>query len=229
MNTAQGAAGSVAQPPGFTEIDPRLVDEQGVKFDEQGFDLASKVFADKFPGLVAASNRLMSENYADITGPLDPALQNAYARAGLVKGASAFGGAFSTAGTEGSANRNTLAATIGQNVLAHQDSVRATQEELLAENPEQAVGLSGADFGKILIANSIGENQAKLNAYLAAVGQYNEANRVASANESALISLGGSAINAYKRYSTPNASVYGYTDTGAPIYNGTVVNAPGGI
>jgi hypothetical protein len=129
----------------------------------------------RFPGLVTGNNQLVSDTTSQLTGNLDPTVQNAFANKALVQALSATGGGNSLAGVGpvGSFSGNTAATSIANQVTQKQDYDRTAFDTALAANPQRAFGLSGGDAVNLAIANTQGQNAYNQQKYALAVQQQN--------------------------------------------------------
>lgn len=98
--------------------------------------------------------------YKQLTGPLDPSVQNAFVTSGIEKGLGVTGAGNAGAGiAPGTLGSNVAGTTTAKDILSKQDYDRAYFQSLIESNPERAFGLSGADVANLSIANTGGLNQ----------------------------------------------------------------------
>jgi hypothetical protein len=183
-----GGGGQSNQPPPPKVYPVNLGNtlQTGIAADQFGYNLSDADFAQRFPGLVSTRDENISTAYNELTGPLDPVVQNEMTTSGLAKSLSAFG-----AGSEvpdvtdqGSIGRNTIGASIAQDTSSYQDSARNYIESLSSDNPQRAFGPSGADLLSLAILNQGNQAQANQQAagYASAVGASNAQAKQASTN-----------------------------------------------
>lgn len=170
--------GSVAAPPAFNPIDVTGTQNLALNTDIEGYNLADADLASRFPGLVSGNKTSVQDAYKQLTGPLDPTVQNSFANSALESSLAATGGGngLATPGGAGSASRNAIAASIGNSVQSKQDVDRANLDSVLAANPQRSFGLSGSDVTNLSIANTQNQNEYNQSLYQSQVAQKNANN-----------------------------------------------------
>jgi hypothetical protein len=171
---------SAPRQPKLNPINIPDVVAQAINYDTQGYIASDADFAARFPGLVQARDTTIEDAYKQLTGPLDPTVQNVFEKQGLAKSLGAFGGGnpAPSVGQVGSASGNTVAASIANSVMQKQDYDRSYFQSLLSSNPERAFGLSGSDVANLAIANT---GTLNANNTIAYNNQINSANASAAA------------------------------------------------
>lgn len=171
-----GGGESAPKQPKFNPINIPDTIAQALSFDTQGFDASDADFASRFPGLVKARESSIADAYRQLTGPLDPTVQGAFARQGIARAIGAFGGGSAGAGIDPNGiTGNTVSAAIANQVQNKQDLDKQNILNLFAQNPERQFGLTGGDVANLSIANTGSLNQNN------AIGYQNQ---VAGANAS---------------------------------------------
>lgn len=133
------------QPP-FQQANIGQLIQDAFSYDTSSYNASDADFASRFPGLVQSRDISLDDAYKQLTGPLDPTVQNQFAKQGLAQSLAVTGSGNRNAGVQGGAlSGNTAATSIANNVLAKQDYDRSNFQSLLAQNPERAYGLSGSD------------------------------------------------------------------------------------
>lgn len=156
------------QPPPFFPIDIPKTIAQALEYDTQGFSWSDQDFLSRFPGLVATRNNEIDQAYQSLTGPLDPTLQNEFVTQGIGSGLAATGSGDPLSGlgqTKGSFGQNVSTANFTKSVLGQQDTDRSNLLQLIANNPQRAFGISGANVANLAIANTGGLNASNQQQY----------------------------------------------------------------
>lgn len=139
-----------------------------------GYSLADSDFLSRFPGLVGGRNTNVNTAYNELTGPLDPTLQNSFTKEGLSKALTTYGSAdTSSVDAKGGAGGNLTAATVANRTQDYKDYARGNFESALAENLPRSFGLSGPAIADAGIWNTQTLNN---------INQSNFANRVSVNN-----------------------------------------------
>lgn len=172
-----GPATIGTQPP-FNPVDIPSANKQAAALDIKGYDLADQDLAARFPGLVAGRNAQIQDASKQLTGPLDPTVQNAFTKQGAIQALGSTGGGNIGAnlGTAGSAAQNTTAATVANDTLDKQNYDRSTLGGLLAANPQQSIGFTGPDDTQLAIGNLQNQNQYNQAKYAYQIQQQNANN-----------------------------------------------------
>lgn len=174
-----GGSGTSSQPPPpkVYPVDIENTLKTGIAADQYGYNFSDLDFAKRFPGLVATRGEDLKTAYKELTGPLDPVVQNEFVTSGLEKSMSAFGAGAETPDvvSKGGIGRNTIGTSVAQDATNYQDAARSYIETLQAENQPRAFGLSGGDLLNLAILNQGNLAQANQQAagYASAVGAAN--------------------------------------------------------
>lgn len=218
------SGGSTPAPPKFQPIDINSVGNQALQADIMGYNLADADLAKRFPGLVSGRQQQTQDAYNQLTGPLDPTVQNSFVNQGLAQSFGAFGGGNNSAGVgTGTAAGNAVATSLANNVQKKQDYDRQYFEQLLGYNPQRQFGLTGEDVTNMAMANTQGQNAYNQQKYAAQYGNYNAKNAAAGQKSSAAIStiasLAAAALMAFsdKRVKKEIKDTGAKTKEGIPI------------
>jgi hypothetical protein len=186
-----GSTATAPTPPKFTPVDIPTLADQATAQDELGFQMSDADLAARFPGLVAQRNADATDASNQITQPLDPTVENAFATNSLAGAFSAFGGGANGAniGGAGSAARGSIAAGITSQTQAKEDSDRTYLQQQLADNPERQFGASGQDEIQLAISNALGANNANYGAYVGGVSTANAQSAQSQQTQLALASI----------------------------------------
>ena len=155
MGLAGGGASATPPPPKVSPVNILGTELAAINADTYGYKLSDEDFAKRFPGLVATRDADIKKAYQQLTGPLDPALERDFTSRGLGQAMSAFGGGSENPDVTsmGSAGRNTVAASVANQTQGYQDTARNYIEQLTAQNPQRAFGLTGGDLVNMAILN----------------------------------------------------------------------------
>lgn len=179
---------TVPQPAPFYPLNVQDVGNQAFSADVTGFGYADDDFLSRFPGLVSARETNIDKSYQQLTGPLDPTLQNAFVKEGLSKSLSNLGGADQSGFSKGSAGKNQASATVAGRTQDYKDYARNNFSSLLAQNPQRAFGLSGSDAAQLSIANTGNLNASNQAQYVNQINQQNAENSADAQNTQSAIS-----------------------------------------
>lgn len=179
-----GSGGSTPTPPKFQPINIGTTEQQALGADQTAYNLSDSDFASRFPGLVSGRDAQLTNDYNQLTGPLDPAVQNSFTSQGLAQSLGAFGGGNNMAqvGNSGTAAGNTVASSVANSTLNKQNYDRTQFESDLGNNPQRQFGLNGEDIVSMMMANTSGQNAANGAYYASRVGNAN-ASAAASSQE----------------------------------------------
>jgi hypothetical protein len=194
-----GGGGNTTPPPiPLYPVDLLKTEEAGIKADQFGYNYSDQDFLKRFPGLVAAREADMKKAYDELTGPLDPEVSANFTEQGLAQTFGAFGAGQEAPMLtgEGTIGRNTTAASVANQTQGYQDAARQYMEQLQAENPQRAFGLTGGDLLNLSILNQSNLVNA-VNQEKGLQQQLNAANQASSqSSKNALIGVGTSIISA---------------------------------
>lgn len=190
-----GSGGSTPTPPKFQPINIGTTEQQALGADQTAYNLSDSDFASRFPGLVSGRDTQLTNDYNQLTGPLDPSVQNSFTSQGLAQSLGAFGGGNNAAqvGNSGTAAGNTVASSVANSTINKQNYDRTQFESDLANNPQRQFGLNGEDIVSMMMANTSGQNAANGAYYASNVGNAN-ANAAQSAQETQTGIGGGLAV-----------------------------------
>lgn len=203
---SSSGSGGQAPPPKVSPVDIAGTLQTGIAADQFGYNFSDLDFNKRFPGLVATRDDDIKKAYGELTGPLDPVVQNDFVTSGLEKSMGAFGAGAEAPDvtSKGSVGRNTIGTSVGQDTSSYQDSARSYIETLLGENQPRAFGLSGGDVLNLAVLNQGNLAQANQQAagFASAVGASNAQANQAKTNAtigagSALASAAISGLAAY--------------------------------
>jgi hypothetical protein len=167
--------GSAPEAQQFNPVNLDQTAALAKKYDELGWSFADTDLAARFPGIVARRDENALDASSQITGPLDPTVQNQFATDALEKAFAGFGGGNNGGdiGTGGSAARGSIASSITGSVAEKQDYDRDYLSQMLLDNPQRSIGLGGKEAVDISISNALGANNAAYGNYLGQVAQSN--------------------------------------------------------
>jgi hypothetical protein len=213
--------GGQRPPPKPKLADIQQVGNQAANTDITGLNLSDQNLQNQFPGMVAARNDQISNAAQQLTGPLDPTVENTFVNQGMQGAYNAFGSGdpYATI-TPGAATGNAVATSVANNVQNKQDYDRAYFESIL--QPNRQIGISGSDVGNLTAANVAAINNYRQTKYGGMYGNYN-ANQASSqqaslAAASAAASLAAAGISASDRRIKKNIRSTGVkTGEGIPI------------
>lgn len=163
------------------------LENQALRADRRAYAMADDDFAKRYPGLVSARKKTMQDALESLTGPLDPTVQNTFAKSALAKSFGSYG----AAGGTGSAAAGGSAASVALDVIGKQDSDRSWVNRLSDENAPRTYGLSPQNGVDIMIANNQAMNTQRWNEYLAKMGEHNAKKAQQEQTIAALGSMGG--------------------------------------
>lgn len=165
---------SAPQAPAYSPIDIPGAIANALNYDTAGYNWSDADFVSRFPGLVATRNQQIDDAYNQLTGPLDPTVENMFTKGGLQAGLNATGSGDPLSGlgmTEGSFGRNTASTTMANSLLQKQDYDRSYLDQLIANNPERAFGISGQGVTNLSLANVGALNASNQQNYQATLAQ----------------------------------------------------------
>ena len=169
---------SATRPP-FKQVDITSLANQYEAYANLGFNTSDADFLARFPGLVATRNAEIKDITKQISGPLDPTVQNAFASSSEAGALSAFGGPTGSVGGPGSAARGSIASGIANQVQTKQDYDWSSLEAALNAFPERSYTLDPSTALNFMIGNVVGQNQSNFAGYTSAL-QNAQANQAAT-------------------------------------------------
>jgi hypothetical protein len=178
-----GSSPQAASPPPFSAVSIPQATNLATAYDTLGYNLSDQDFLARFPGLVSLRDSNIQDIADQITGPLDPTVQNVFAGKGMSDALSAFGGNTGSIGGAGSAARGAITASMANSIQNKQDYDRLALQSAIQANPERQFGPTGSDLVNLMIGNVVGQNQRNYQAY---AGQVSQANAAQAAGQSEL-------------------------------------------
>jgi hypothetical protein len=175
LTSSSGGFGG-APPVKFNPIDIGALNSAEQQYGQLGYDLSNQDLATRLPGLVTGNQQLISDTNKQLEGPLDPAVQNNFARNALESNAATFGGGGGTAaGGAGSSWNNAASASIANSTQGVQDYNRANLDTLLNAPGNQPLfdTLSPGDVTALTEGNINNQNQYNIGNYQYAVEKAN--------------------------------------------------------
>ena len=219
--------GSTPKPPEapkFYPIDIPSTLQQALETDIAGYKASDADFATRFPGLVAGKDLDIKQAFRELTGPLDPQVQNAFTQRGLERALVNTGGGNPLAGVGGigTASGNNAAVSIANSIQQKEDYDRSYFNSLIASNPERAFGLSGADVANLSIANTGGLNAASQQQYSTTLQGIAAQGQAGVQTGQAISAIGSIFGNLSSSLNAPSSGYinYGYGPGGNSIANG---------
>lgn len=185
----KAAETTAPQPAPFFPIDIQGAADTAFSTDVTGFGYSDDDFLSRFPGLVSTRETDINKAYQNLTGPLDPTLQNAFVKEGISKSLGNVGsGDIGASLLKGSAGQNQTSATVANRTQDYKDYSRDNFSSLLAANPQRSFGLSGSDAAQLSIANTGNLNSSNQAQYISQVNKQNAENQADAQNQQAAIS-----------------------------------------
>jgi hypothetical protein len=194
------------KPPKFYPIDIQQAITDQLSADIWSWNYSKNDLAERFPGLVAAQNQQIEQAYNQLTGPVDPTIQNDFVTKGLETGLASTSGGSAMVGLglqEGSAGRGAESANVASNLQSLQDYYRENFAQQLALNLPPAVGLSGADVAQLAISNTVGQNAANQLGYQSQLSGIYGAGQSGVATGQNIAPYGSIIASLGKLYNTP--------------------------
>ncbi len=200
-----GGSSSAPQAPVFHPLNIAQISEGATQGDIAASDYNYNELANRLPGMVSAQNADIDSAYKQLTGPLDPTLQNTFLNQGVGGALGAVGGGdpmSALALQKGSFAKGAASASVANQTTNYQTQTQQYLESLLAANPQQWYGLSGADIASLNLYNTGAANQASLGAYQSAISAANLQFQQQQAQLNAVGSAVGGLTKAYGNYNT---------------------------
>lgn len=205
-----GGGGSAPKAPKLQQVNVPNVEQQAVAADVQGYNLSDQDWRSRFPQLYAGREYNIGNANLNLSGQTDPAISGALKTAGF--------GDVNLGNTEFQQAQN-----MGQPILAKEQRDRSYFQNLLADNPQRAFGLSGSDVANIALGNVASQNTYNSSLYGTRVAASNQAVLQGAQNMAtlygALGSVGGAAIRAYSPSPYLSANTYA---SNVPYFAGPV-------
>lgn len=143
-----------AMPP-FVQANPQAIQQQAVSMDQQAYGLSDADFRQRYPQLWQAQQTMLNNLQTQMSGNINPQLQNVWAKSGLTGAVGATGGWSLGTGTTGMAN---IARNLGMNQNAYQQQLLNQFTTANDTFRPRTFGLSGADASQIALSNIAGQN-----------------------------------------------------------------------
>jgi hypothetical protein len=191
-----GGVSSPGAPP-FKKVNVGKAADAAQNAAVTGYNFADADFLDRFKGLVGIRDQEITDAAKEVTGPLDPTVQNVFANKAYANTLGAFGGNTGSIGEAGSAARGSIASEITTQVSDKQDTDWQNLMSLIDTNKERTFGLNGQDLLNLLIGNVVGKNQAGFQGFASNVAQSNAQNAAQTQEAFAGAGLVISALAAY--------------------------------
>lgn len=141
--------------PAFIQANPQQLQQQAVSMDQQAYGLSDADFRARYPQLWNTQQTFLNNLNTQMSGGINPQLQNLWARSGLAGAVGATGNWSLGSGTTGMAN---IARNLGLNQMQYQ---QALQQQFQTANDTfrpRTFGLSGADAAQVALSNIAGQN-----------------------------------------------------------------------
>ncbi len=192
-----GGSTSAPNPPAPQLANIGQLENQAVSADTTGYNLSDQAFAAQFPGLVSARNQQLTDAYNQLTGPLDPNVQQSFMNQGIGQSLGSFGSGnpYATINKD-TASGKAVETSLANNVQNKQNYDRTYFESLLALNPQRQIGLSGSDVANLSAANTAAQNAYLQSKYAGAYGTYSANNAAQGQQQGALLGTVGSLASA---------------------------------
>jgi hypothetical protein len=232
--------GSTPKPPKTPKFTPVNIPDaiaQALAYDTQGWDASDALFAAQYPGLVQARQNTMEDALRQLTGPLDPALQNQFTTQGIEKALGSTGGGNSMAGIDPTGlSGSAVATTIAQDVLAKREYDTNVVNSLIQQNPMRSFGLTGADVAQLAIFNTRQGNIASIAGYNNKLAGINAQGAAGVQTGQAISGIGSSLFSLSNLMSNNNWSdvrlkehivEVGVSPSGIPIYEFNYIKGVG--
>jgi len=214
-----GGGGSVQapNPPKPLQIKIPQMEKQMVAADQAAYAQGDQYMQQFYPSLWNAQQGMIGQAYQNLTGPLDPSLQNTFMTNANVQSANALGGGNSTFGFgggsfggagagsswggEGSLARNAAAANVAQNVQGYETYNQGFMNQLNTLFAPRTFGGTPEDLANMFTFNNTQYNNY-LNEKFAGQTQAYYQNQGLAAGQSAsttgsILSIVGSIAAAY--------------------------------
>jgi hypothetical protein len=185
--------------PAFIAANPAEIEAQAVSMDQQAYGLSDADFRQRYPGLYNAQQTFMNNLNTQMSGNINPQMQNLWARSGLQGAVGATGNWSLGTGTTGMAN---IARNLGLDQMQYQNQILNQFNMANDTFRPRTFGLSGADTAQMALANLAGQNNWN---------QANYASQVQQAQYAAGQGAQQAALNANAANATTSTAVGGAT------------------
>jgi hypothetical protein len=185
--------------PPFVSANPQQIEAQAVSMDQQAYGLSDADFRQRYPQLYNAQQTFLNNVNTQMSGNINPQMQNVWARTGLQGAVGATGNWSLGTGTTGMAN---IARNLGLDQMQYQNQILNQFNMANDTFRPRTFGLSGADTAQIALANLAGQNNWN---------QANYASQVQQAQYAAGQGAQQAALNANAANATTSTAVGGAT------------------
>jgi hypothetical protein len=190
--------------PAFVSANPQALQQQAVSMDQQAYGLSDKDFQQRYPQLWNSQQTFLNNLNTNMSGNINPQLQNLWTRSGMTGAVGATGNWSLGTGTTGMAN---IARNLGINQMQYQQQLQQQFQTANDTFRPRTFGLSGADAAQVALSNIAGQNnwnqanyayqvqESQFAANMAAQQSVASTN-AANAQTGGLVSGAGSAVSA---------------------------------
>jgi hypothetical protein len=158
------------------------LEQNAIATDQLSQNLSLANFKQLYPQLQAAQTQNLNNLNQQVSGEINPQLQNVWARSGLQNALGSTAGWSLGTGTAGMAN---IARNLGLSQMGYQQQVQNNLNTATEMYRPWSFGLSGGDLANVQLADIAGQNTANQAAYAYAV-QGNEFNTQIANQQSVL-------------------------------------------
>jgi hypothetical protein len=141
--------------PPFISADPNQIEQQAVTMDQQAYGLSDADFRQRYPALYNSQQTFMNNLNTQMSGNINPQMQNVWARSGLENAVGATGNWSLGSGTTGMAN---VARNLGLDQMQYQNQILNQFNMANDTFRPRTFGLSGGDTAQMALANIAGQN-----------------------------------------------------------------------
>lgn len=192
------------QMPPFIQANPQAIQQQTLSMDQQAYGLSDADFRQRYPQLWSSQQTFLNNLNTNMSGRINPQLENLWTRAGMAGAVGATGNLSMGTGTTGQAN---IARNLGLNQRDYTQTLQNQFQQANQTFQPRTFGLSGADAAQIALSNVAGQNnwnqaqyaykvqESQFATNLAAQQSVASAN-AANAQTGSLIGGAGSAVSA---------------------------------
>jgi hypothetical protein len=159
-------------PPPFQPANPELLASQAKAGDIAAYQASDADFRARYPQLYSSQQNFLNTLNTEMSGNVNPQLENTWTRAGLTNAVGATGNWSLGTGTTGMAN---VARNLGLSQIDYYNNILNQFNTANATFRPRTIGLSGSDLANVSLQNIAGQNNANQSAYAYKVqnNQYN--------------------------------------------------------
>lgn len=143
------------QMPPFIQANPQAIQQQALSMDQQAYGLSDADFRQRYPQLWSSQQTFLNNLNTQMSGGVNPQLQNLWARSGLAGAVGSTGNWSMGTGTTGMAN---VARNLGLNQQQYQQQLLNQFQTANQTFQPRTFGLSGGDAAQIALSNLAGQN-----------------------------------------------------------------------